>query len=426
MGPDWRQVRIGELGRVVTGRTPPGNDGRYYGDAVPFLTPSDMDDHRSVERPARHLSAFGAAELNRCLVPQGVGVSCIGWQMGKAVLIERPTITNQQINSIIVDTAVADRRFVYYSLSLRRSEFFKLGAGGSRTPILNKGDFERLPFVLPPVVEQRAIARILGALDDKIELNRRMNATLEAMARALFKSWFVEFDPVRAKSEGRAPTGMDADTAKLFPSEFVDSELGLIPKGWSLGNISDLASNRRDTIHPRDVSPGSVYIGLEHLPRGRVFLEDTGTPEDLESLKAKFAEGEVLFGKLRPYFKKVAVAPCDGICSTDILVLSPDEKTTAFVTLLAASDPFIEHCVALSDGTRMPRTSWEQLTRFKVVLPPTGVLHLFEDLCFAPFRRAAVLRSESEMLARIRDELLPRLLSGELSVADGEPIGRPS
>jgi len=114
--------------------------------------------------------------------------------MGKALLIDRPTITNQQINSIVVEPEVADTKYVYYSLRSRRDELFCLGAGGSRTPILNKGDFERLPFVLPPLPEQRAIAYILGTLDDKIELNRRMSETLEAMAWTLFKSWFVDFD----------------------------------------------------------------------------------------------------------------------------------------------------------------------------------------------------------------------------------------
>jgi type I restriction enzyme S subunit len=281
-------------------------------------------------------------------------------------------------------------------------------------------DLRRLMVGLPPLAEQRAIAHILGTLDDKIELNRRMNETLEAMARALFKSWFVDFDPVRAKAESRTPSGMDAETAKLFPSEFVDSELGPIPNGWQIGNIADVATNRRDTVHAKDVQPGIVYVGLEHLPRARLFFEETGTSDDLKSLKVQFSAGEVLFGKLRPYFKKVAVAPCEGICSTDILVLSPRPNANAFVALLAASDPLIEHAVALSDGTRMPRTCWEQLTRFSIAVPPDAVLRAFDKCCIVLFRRAEAARQESLTLARLRDELLPRLLSGEVSVAHAE------
>jgi len=126
--------------------------------------------------------------------------------MGKAVLIDRPTVTNQQINSVVVTESVADSLFVYYSLAARRGELFNLGAGGSRTPILNKGDFERLPFMLPALPEQRAIAQILGTLDDKIELNRRMSEPLEAMAPALFTSWFVDFAPIACEGgEARSP-----------------------------------------------------------------------------------------------------------------------------------------------------------------------------------------------------------------------------
>ena len=130
-------------------------------------------------------------------------VSCLGSDMGKAAVAGRTSITNQQINSIVVDSG-DDPLFVYYSLSVRKAEI-RSAASGSAQPILNKTAFGRLAILLPPQDEQRAIAHILGTLDDKIELNRRMNETLEAMARALFKSWFVDFDPVRAKAEGRDP-----------------------------------------------------------------------------------------------------------------------------------------------------------------------------------------------------------------------------
>lgn len=327
----------------------------------------------------------------------------------------------------VIDTAYAlevlredvDLKFSYYLIKYVGLNHLK---DGTSNPSLSRDTFGAQRFPLPPLAIQRAIAHILGTLDDKIELNRRMNETLEAMARALFKSWFVDFDPVRAKAEGRTPSGMDAETAKLFPSEFVDSELGPIPKGWQIGNIANVASNRRDTVHPKDVQPGIVYVGLEHLPRARLFFEETGTPDDLESLKVQFSAGEVLFGKLRPYFKKVAVAPCEGIGSTEILVLSPRPNANAFVALLAASDPLIEHAVALSDGTRMPRTSWEQLTRFLIAVPPEPILRAFNEHCIAFFRRAEAARRESIMLARLRDELLPRLLSGELPVDAAERV----
>ena len=161
--------------------------------------------------------------------------------MGKATLVDRPAVTNQQINTIIPDESLVDEVFLYYSLLAKRQEIFALGAGGSRTPILNKSGFEDVRLLLPPLPEQLAIAQILGALDEKIELNRRMNETLEAMARAIFKSWFVDLDPVRAKCEGRDP-GLPKHLADLFPDSFEESELGEIPRGWGVWRVSDVGN----------------------------------------------------------------------------------------------------------------------------------------------------------------------------------------
>jgi len=193
---NWRLIPIGDLGKVTTGRTPPSSRPECFGKMMPFITPSDMTGSRTVEKPQRFLSEEGAGLLHKCVVEQGVAVSCIGWQMGKALLIEKPSVTNQQINTVVPNSGKVELLYLYYVLSARRDEIFRLGSGGSRTPILNKSAFSQLEIALPPLEEQHRIARILGALDDKIELDRRMNRTLETIARAIFKSWFIDFDPV--------------------------------------------------------------------------------------------------------------------------------------------------------------------------------------------------------------------------------------
>jgi type I restriction enzyme S subunit len=223
MPVDWAPHRIGDLGKVVTGRTPPSTAERFFGGDVPFLTPSDFDGGRYVTHTARTLSAPGISELKRVLVNKGVAVSCIGWQMGKAVIVERPTATNQQINTIVPDERKVSLLFLYYSLTAKRKEIFNLGASPTRTPIVNKSTFERIEVLVPSHEEQRRITDLLGAVDDKIELNRKMSATLEQIAQTSFKSWFVDFDPVKAKAEGRDPDGMDSETAALLPIEFEDS-----------------------------------------------------------------------------------------------------------------------------------------------------------------------------------------------------------
>jgi type I restriction enzyme S subunit len=268
----------------------------------------------------------------------------------------------------------------------------------------------------PPLSEQRTITHILGALDDKIELNRRMNETLEAMARAIFKSWFVDFDPVRAKAEGRRPPGMDAETAALFPDTFVNSPMGKIPEGWNAGTIADIAKNPRRGIEPSSVTPDTPYIGLEHMPRHSIALGEWGSAGTVESNKFSFGCGEILFGKLRPYFHKVGVAPIDGVCSTDILVLLPTEPEWFGIVLgHVSSDEFVAHADATSSGTKMPRTNWKDLARFNAALPPKSLSAAFTKCTRSIAEKVIANIHESRALAALRDALLPKLLSGEIS-----------
>jgi type I restriction enzyme S subunit len=200
-----------------------------------------MDGRRIINATARYITKPGAASVKGSQIPRhSVMVSCIGSDMGKAAIAGRDCVTNQQINSIIVDDRFSSE-FVYYNLSTRKYELRHQAAGGSAQPILNKSNFARLEIKLPPLAEQKAIAGVLGTLDDKIELNRRMNATLEAMARALFQSWFVDFDPVRAKLDGRQPSGLDPATAALFPEQFTNTGLGHTPEGWEIRSLDQIA-----------------------------------------------------------------------------------------------------------------------------------------------------------------------------------------
>ncbi len=248
MAGEWRETTLDQLGRIVTGKTPLSSREDCFGGDIPFVTPTDFDARRTIDSTGRYLTEKGAGSLGGSRIPgRAVMVSCIGSDMGKAAVAGRDCVTNQQINSIIVTTD-DDPLFVYYNLSNRKAEI-RTAAGGSAQPILNKSAFGQLDILLPLPMEQRAIAHILGTLDDKIELNRRMNETLEAMARALFKSWFVDFDPVRAKAEGRDP-GLPKPLADPFPARLVDSELGEIPLGWGVGRFGDVVERKRLAAAP--------------------------------------------------------------------------------------------------------------------------------------------------------------------------------
>jgi type I restriction enzyme S subunit len=257
-------------------------------------------------------------------------------------------------------------------------------------------------------------------LDDKIELNRRMNATLEEMARALFRAWFVDFDPVYARAAGEAPAHMPPETAALFPDSFGDDGL---PMGWRMGTLGEVATSPRRGVKPADIDPTTPYIGLEHMPRRSVALDSWEGASKVGSQKSAMRRGEFLFGKLRPYFHKVGIVPVDGICSTDIVVVAPKKlEWAAFVLSVISSDEFVEHTNGSSSGTRMPRTSWKDMAAFRVAMPQRQAALAFEERCRPMRERILANIYESRTLADLRDALLPRLMSGELRVRDAEAM----
>jgi type I restriction enzyme S subunit len=275
---------------------------------------------------------------------------------------------------------------------------------------------------VPPLPIQHAIADILGSLDDKIELNRRTNETLEAMAKALFKSWFVDFDPVVAKSEGRQPDGMDAETAKLFPSSFVDSDIGRVPKGWRVGTVSDLVSLSRTALSPNQF-PDEVFYhySLPAFDEGRLPKAESGGT--IMSNKFIVPDVCVLLSKLNPRISRVWMPVTDGqrraLCSTEFLVCLPQVGISReFLFLLFTSTEFCERFTTFVTGTSgsHQRVKPESLLSTEIVIPPEGLIEAFTSVTRPLLTAITANIEQSRELANIRDALLPRLLSGELAI----------
>jgi type I restriction enzyme, S subunit len=279
-----------------------------------------------------------------------------------------------------------------------------------------------LKVPVPPITLQRAIAATLGVLRDKIEVNRRMNETLEQIARAIFKSWFIDFDPIRAKIEGR-DTRLTPDIAALFPDRFIETENGEMPEGWRQANFASLVEPISDVVKAEEFSPEEPYIGLEHMPRRSITLGYWGATEELASHKARFRQGDILFGKLRPYFHKVGRALVNGICSTDIVVLRPTATHCGALALfVASSDAFVAFNDVASTGTKMPRTSWGRMREYPIALPTAEAASAFQHLAAPMLDRIHLNVFESRSLAALRDLLLPKLMSGKIRVRDAERL----
>jgi type I restriction enzyme S subunit len=235
------------------------------------------------------------------------------------------------------------------------------------------------------------------------------------MARAIFKDWFVDFGPTRAKMEGRAPY-FAPDIWSLFPDHLDDEGK---PEGWDFGTLGDLAEQVGESVQPGALDPETPYIGLEHMPRKSIALSEWEGAGKVTSGKLAFRKGDFLFGKLRPYFHKVGIAPLDGICSTDIVVLNARErKAAAFVLACISQDEFVAFTDRTSDGTKMPRTSWGRMERYRLCLPSGSALGAF-NACVEPLLDRIISNIyESRALAATRDLLLPKLMSGEVRVRD--------
>ena len=297
----------------------------------------------------------------------------------------RRYLHNQRLGRILLrPEAPLDPRYLYYVLCSReyRQEVLATATGSTvrHTSPSRIGAYE---LALPRLEVQQRIAGILGALDDKIGLNRRMAETIEGLVRAAY---------AELQANGR--------------------------DDWTVGSIADVALNPRDQVDPTLVDPSTPYIGLEHVPRGRMVLGEWGQAAAAESGKMAFQRNDILFGKLRPYFRKVGVVPTSGICSTDIIVIRARRpEDLGYVLAVATDAAFIEAANAASTGTRMPRTSWSDLVRYPLLIPPTSARAAFTKRVWPLIERAQAAAFENSTLEQVRDTLLPRLLSGDIEVA---------
>ena len=395
------------------------------GDGVPIVRVTDIRDGRIATTEPLRVSRDIESAYGRTRLRGGELLLTLVGTVGEAAVVPDSLAGWNTARAVAVIPVRADIGSYWVKLALRSPVVRHIIDSRLNTTVqatLNLRDVAQLPIVVPPERERRAIAHILGTLDDKIELNRRMNETLESMARALFKSWFVDFDPVRAKAEG-SDSGLPKPLANLFPDSFEDSELGEIPKGWIIGTLGDVAEHPRRGVQPTEIEPTTPYIALEHMPRRSIALSDWSTADGLESNKFEFKKGEILFGKLRPYFHKVGVAPVNGVCSTDIVVVTPRaQEWFGFVLGHISSDAFVEHTTAGSTGTKMPRTSWSEMARYAAVIPPQNVAKAFSSHIRPVVDHIMATIHVSHTLAALRDTLLPKLISGELRIRDAEEL----
>jgi type I restriction enzyme S subunit len=439
MAGEWREATVSDIASSARNALVGGPFGSnlvsrdYVSDGVPVIRGQNMGE-RWVSGDFVFVPPAKATSLGANMARPGDIVFTQRGTIGQVCVVpEKPFdryLVSQSQMKLTVNREVADPLFFYYVFSsAEQQDYIQQHAIQTGVPHTNLGILRRTPVPLPPLPEQRAIAHILGTLDDKIELNRRMNETLEAMARALFQSWFVDFDPVRARrgdppwSPGAgAGTGacpyMTPEILDLFPDRFEDSELGEIPAGWCVGALDDIAS---------------VTMGLS--PDGTTYnVDGIGTP---------LINGPVEFGDHFPVKTKWTTSPTRLAQSGDLIlcvrgsttgrrvvadgsyclgrgVCAIRAKSGARTFLYQAVNTGLDRLLSKTTGSVFPNLSAPDIKGFQMLVPSIGLIEAFNCIAEPLTERAEASVRESRTLAALRDTLLPKLISGELRVRDAQ------
>ena len=433
---EWRRASIGALCDAGVAELQTGPFGSqlhaydYVGDGVPVVPTEAIRGRRIDHSVLPKITQAKAQELERhrlrlgdiLFARRGVQatghVGCVrdaedGFICGTGAIRLRVARASAEIDPDYLSHVLADPSSL---------QWFRFHAIGATMPNLNEGIIRSFPLSVPPFPEQRAIAHILGTLDDKIELNRLLSETLEAMARALFKSWFVDFDPVRAKAEGSDP-GLPKPLADLFPARLADSELGEIPEGWEVAPLSEVVQVNPTRALRRGVE--APYLDMANMPTHGHSADDVVDREFGSGMR--FVNGDTLVARITPCLENGKTAFVDflrdgqvGWGSTEYIVLRPRAPLPEeYAYCLARSAEFREFAIQSMTGTSgRQRVPAESLAHFRVAVPPRLIAEAFGRAVRPRFARVSAAVHESRTLAALRDALLPKLISGELRVDD--------
>ena len=443
MSSEWQNTTLGQICAVQGGAIQTGPFGSqlhtsdYKEVGIPVVMPTNIGeggivvdgiariDQSDVDRLSQHKLRLGDIVFSRRGdVTKNALVRSheVGWFCGTGCLKVR-----------LGDESIATAKFISHCLRLPDiKDWLIRHAVGATMPNLNTGILSAVPINLPPLQAQLEIAAMLGALDDHITLLRETNATLEAIAQALFKSWFVDFDPVRAKMEGRAPGGMEEATAALFPDIFEESELGLIPKGWGYAAIRDVVEGVYDGPHatPPEADAGPVFLGIKNLTGTALDLGDIRHIDEAQwqqwTRRVEPRGGDIVFS-YEATLGFFALIPQDLRCCLGrrLALIRPKAVSGAahfwFHQFVAA--PFqrllTKHTI---QGATVNRLALKEFPSYGVLKPPLDLQVEFDTAVAPLWSKIHENQSQAQTLATLRDTLLPRLISGQLRLPESDAL----
>lgn len=403
-----------DKGEIALIRSQNVYNNQFVLDGLAYITPEAAQklDGVAVEADDVLLNITGDSVARCCSVPNHV----------------LPARVNQHVAIIRPKPDEFVPRFVQYFLVSpnQQDRMLKIAGSGGTRNALTKGMIENFSIPKPIIEVQRSIAKILGDLDDKIDLLRAMNRTLEAIARAVFRAWFVNFEPVRAKAAGATTfRGMPQDIFDNLPDEFEGSPVGHIPKGWNADELGSLVELRNERVKAGAKTEALPYVPIDCIEARSIWLMQEKPGAEAQSSLVKVYPNDILFGAMRPYFHKICIMPFEATTRTTVFVLTPKRPADLYYSLMVLSeDKTVDFATTSSIGSTIPYAKWEGvLERMEIALPPYEIRKAYGDSIAPIVERGMRVKREVGTLARLRDELLPRLISGKLEAPSLEALG---
>lgn len=396
----WKEVRLGEVcSRVCSGGTPKSTNLSYYGGEIPWLNTKEIDFNR-IYSTEKTITESGLSNSSaKWIVPNTVTVAMYGATAGKSCIVKVPMTTNQACCNLTINEEVADYEFVYYTLKNDYTTLASLANGGAQQN-LNAQIIKDYVLKMPSLADQHRIAAILSSLDRKIELNNKINADLEEMAQAIFKNWFVDFEPFK-------------------DGKFVDSELGMIPEGWKVGTLRDITNNKTAKVKERN----DVKV-LSPVTSGELVLsEEYFTKQVFSSSIAKYKivnKGDFAYNPARVNIGSIGrnEFDFDGCVSPVYVVFSVLDGYENYFDLFRKTDFFKDSVASLAIGGVRQSLSYDDLSLIETIIPSKNIVEKFNNLYNQMKKTIKANKLENSRLSLLRDTLLPRLMSGELEIPE--------
>lgn len=412
---EWKVIKLGDVADIIGGGTPDTKNDSYWGGDVPWLTPKDLSGYgsRHISKGERNISYQGLTNSSAKMLPVGSVLLTSRAPIGYVAIAKNQLCTNQGFKSLVLKEN-ADSEFFYYLLK-NNVDYIQGMSSGSTFAEISGSQVKALEFKIPSLDVQKRIAGILGALDDRIDVLRRENVVLEQMAQAVFQSWFVDFDIVRAKAAGTPESEVcekyhiTPELYALFPSALTPDDL---PLGWEKKNLGDISQYSKEKTTNVNIE---TYVSTENmLPNYGGIEKASSVPETGQSTRYK--AGNVLISNIRPYFKKIWFADREGSCSNDVLVFSSNSIGKCMLYSILAQDAFFDFVMSGANGDKMPRGNKKHIMTYPVIFPNMDLLNKFESLVASLFDKKSKNAQQIRALSATRDALLPKLMNGEIEV----------